>query len=634
MSDMSIVAADLPPEPAYEEVSERDIEQDVEQGDVPPGAASTALKPRRPGLILTDTAPADLLAEYVRNEQGHAVEPALDDYLKQPLRSPALTVEATHQQVGGAIAALLDGRVRRDPHGQWWAWDGTTWVSRTPEQVAARIKGLIGRPDAERQFSRVLIPYQNVKLTAELVNQLIASGAGDLDPSGNGFRFSDGTTSTTLPVEAHQWAESSDTAARIRTDLAGRRSVAMDTDFDTAPALINAQGTLIDLGQGIVNGIATRTLTRHDLVSRSMGAGFDPDATCPQWERFVREVMSATDHTTGSVEYDPERERFLQVLVGLTLLGAVREQVLVILHGQLGSNGKSVFMRTLSHLFGQYTATLPKQVLMEKRTEGHTTDLTLLKGARLAYTKETPRGRWDAETAKDLASSEELVARKMRQDNSSWSPTHTLWATTNNTPLVAAGEQAFWRRVLIVTFKQRWYSDVDKPSDRAVSIAPIDPELPEKLITEAPGILNWALDGLRMYYADGKLLVPQSVRDDSEAARQGSSLWAEFVANMIEPTRADTDTLEVRVLWKLWNAYREANSQHEKVAPTARKDLVTAFRSEVPSATFVGNGPGKRHVAEHFAGVRLTDSGKRWSTGLPGEPKAFASVTSLIERAS
>ncbi len=331
---------------------------------------------------------------------------------------------------------------------------------------------------------------------------------------------------------------------------------------------------------------------------------------CPQWIEFVRQIMSYRKPGTDEIVDQPEMEDFLQKLVGLTLIGEVREQIIPVLYGPTGSNGKSVFAHMLVKMFGEYAATLPKAVLMEKRAESHTTDLTMLIGARMAYIKETKRGRWDEELTKDLASNEDLTARRMRQDNVSWRPTHTLWTTTNNTPLVSAAEQAFWRRILIIPFKQRWYSDNDTAAMKSVSIGPIDPDLPTRLEAELPGILKWALDGLQWYYHDGKLIVPEAVRVATEAARRGGSLWAEFSATHLECTEDPADEVGAAELWNLWKFFREEWSQHES-APGNQLALVDAVLSEYPAAQFVGGHvPGKRNSTRRFIGLALTAEGR------------------------
>jgi putative DNA primase/helicase len=69
---------------------------------------------------------------------------------------------------------------------------------------------------------------------------------------------------------------------------------------------------------------------------------YDPDATCPRWDRFVSEIMQG----------DTEMVAFLQRLAGYAATGSSTEQVMPIFEGT-GSNGKGVFLRTLNNVLGE-----------------------------------------------------------------------------------------------------------------------------------------------------------------------------------------------------------------------------------------------------------------------------------------
>lgn len=589
----------LPADDPYSDVPPPDDE------NAPSDRETEKPKKKRIGLPLSDSAPDELFDAYVLDpDTGLERETSLKEILNGILRVPAMTVEATEKQVGGAVAALLDGRLRRDKNGTWWAATPTGWAETDKSSVLSHIKSLIGRPDVDDNATRAVVPFNWRKPTKADVLDM----AKDDDPT------------APIPEAADRWAESTDTVRRIREDIEGRASVFLRDGFDTNPRLINAGGLVIDLGPSIVDEIEARPLSRHDLISRSMRPRFDPNATCPRWEQFVSEIMSVADSDSGVITRRPEMERFLQVTAGLTLLGEVVEQVVFVYHGQLGSNGKSVYASALSHVFGTYSASLPKAALMEKRAETHTTDLTVLEGARFGYAKETKRTRWDAELLKDLASREAYAARRLYENNREITPSHTLHVSTNNLPLLPSGDAAVWRRIKVVEFKMRWYADGDRDEDKAVSIAPVDPDLPSKLEAEAPGILNWVLDGLRLYYSDGGLKVPDDVRQATESARRSASLWAEFLVEHFELTDDDTDTVAVSDIWKLWTSYKIEHSQHQQLAPTGSKDVQAAFESEMPSAKFAGGRePGKRNAPKHFKRVRLTEAGEALKAAAVGK---------------
>jgi putative DNA primase/helicase len=85
---------------------------------------------------------------------------------------------------------------------------------------------------------------------------------------------------------------------------------------------------------------------------------------CPRWHGFLNTV-------TGG---DEKLKKFLQVSCGYALTGLVREQVLLFLYGT-GRNGKSVFIRTISDIFGDYHTAAPMEMLIDAIHDRHPTDL-------------------------------------------------------------------------------------------------------------------------------------------------------------------------------------------------------------------------------------------------------------------
>src|SRR5207253_8658574 len=71
---------------------------------------------------------------------------------------------------------------------------------------------------------------------------------------------------------------------------------------------------------------------------------YDPDATCPTWERFLAEVFAG----------DASMVAFLQRAFGWSLSGVVQERALFFLYGSLGHNGKTTMVETMRDLLGTY----------------------------------------------------------------------------------------------------------------------------------------------------------------------------------------------------------------------------------------------------------------------------------------
>jgi phage/plasmid-associated DNA primase len=52
------------------------------------------------------------------------------------------------------------------------------------------------------------------------------------------------------------------------------------------PWIVAAENALVDLRTGKM-----RRYSREDFVMRSLGCDIDPKATCPRWQRFMRQIL-------------------------------------------------------------------------------------------------------------------------------------------------------------------------------------------------------------------------------------------------------------------------------------------------------------------------------------------------------
>jgi len=149
--------------------------------------------------------------------------------------------------------------------------------------------------------------------------------------------------------------------------------------------------------------IHLRTIKSTDNLTRSIGASYDINATCPIWE------SSILDWCCG----DQELATFLQTLVGYSLSGLTTDHRLYFLYGN-GKNGKSVFINILSALFGQNGISIDPSSLMElKRTSGQASgDIARLAGKRFISSNELPNnGMFNEEFVKRITPGDTTVAR-------------------------------------------------------------------------------------------------------------------------------------------------------------------------------------------------------------------------------
>jgi putative DNA primase/helicase len=156
----------------------------------------------------------------------------------------------------------------------------------------------------------------------------------------------------------------------------------------------------------------------------------------------------------------------------------------------------------VTSILADYAVVATMDALTVATGERHTTDLAMLRGARLVTASETEEGRaWAEARIKQLTGGDPITARFMRQDNFTFRPTFKLMIVGNHKPTLHNVDEAARRRFNIVPFTRM----PAKP----------DPKLEAKLRAEAAGILRWMIVGCRDWQANG-LQRPQSVVEATE----------------------------------------------------------------------------------------------------------------------
>ena len=322
-----------------------------------------------------------------------------------------------------------------------------------------------------------------------------------------------------------------------------RRLAARVLQWDAQPWLLTTGdetgGATFDLRTG-----SDRPPEASDYITKKTACGAAPPGTPhPLFSAFLDRI------TNG----DSELQQFLQRYIGYCLSGIITEHVFVFGHGT-GANGKGTFLNTIQSIFGNFAATAHVSTFMASRTEQHPTDLAKLAGARLVVAQETQKGRrWDEVKIKAITGGDTISAQFMRQDFFDFVPTFKIFVTGNYKPTLSAVDEAMHRRLLLVPF------NVQIPKDER------DPKLLEKLKTEWPAILRWAIEGCLAWQALG-LAPPASVLEATEqyfAEQDVLKQWLDECTTDGGPL-AFTRTKKLFASWKTWAEERNQEAGSEK----------------------------------------------------------------------
>jgi putative DNA primase/helicase len=323
--------------------------------------------------------------------------------------------------------------------------------------------------------------------------------------------------------------------------------------WDSDPFLLGTPGGTVDLRTGrLGDPDPAHYITRSTTVTPAPG-------TPARWLQFIEEV------TNG----DTDLAKFLQQMLGYCLTGSTREHALFFAYG-VGKNGKSVLLNTASRILGEYATTAAMDTFTASRGERHSTELAMLRGARLVTASETEEGRsWAEARIKQLTGGDPITARFMRQDNFTFRPQFKLFIVGNYQPVLHNVDAATRRRFNIIPFLH--------------TPAKPDLDLEEKLAAEHPQILQWMIEGAMDWFARG-LQQPDAVKNATERYFEDQDLTEQWLDDRCE--RRPGALGRPKDLFESWRQFATENG--ETIGTQKALAAVLQKRGFVPKRTAAG----------------------------------------------
>jgi putative DNA primase/helicase len=268
---------------------------------------------------------------------------------------------------------------------------------------------------------------------------------------------------------------------------------------------------------------------------------------CPTWLKFL-------DTITG---HSFELSMYLQRCAGYSLTGDTSEHALFLLYGT-GANGKSTFLEVLRFVLGDYAQSADFQSLMVSQGQSVRNDLAKLNGARFVTATESEDGKRMAENVvKQLTGGDTITTRFLYQDYFEFEPQFKLWLGTNHKPVIRGQDVGIWRRIRLIPFT------VSIPLDQQ------DHDLKRKLKLEAPGILNWAIEGLGQWRAKG-LQEPAAVSDATKEYQANQDVIGHFLdTRCVEEDGVKSSARSLYTAYKEWTQETNEWTMSERRFSTA-----------------------------------------------------------------
>jgi putative DNA primase/helicase len=273
-------------------------------------------------------------------------------------------------------------------------------------------------------------------------------------------------------------------------------------ELDADPNVLNCRNGTVDLRTGEL-----RPHNRGDLITRLVNVDYVPGAQSDLWDDFLRRIFKA----------NPELIGYTQRLLGYATTGHNSEQILPIAHGD-GNNGKSQLLNAVRILLGDYAMQMDVEVIAHQRWRQHTTELTDLRGIRLAVTTELNEAqRLNEARVKLITGGEAIRARGMYQNNKEFESTATVVVVSNKLPRINGTDEGIWRRI------RRWpFQEEIEAKERIVDYYKV------LLATSSEAILAWLIEGAQGWYETG-LETPDIVLEATDEFREQEDSFAGFI---------------------------------------------------------------------------------------------------------
>jgi putative DNA primase/helicase len=255
-----------------------------------------------------------------------------------------------------------------------------------------------------------------------------------------------------------------------------------------------------------------------DFITYQLPFDFDPEATAPQFMRYLDRVLP-----------DKALQAIVAEYMGYLFAKGVKHEKLLVLYGS-GANGKSVLFDIVTALLGG-SANVSNYSLGSLTSDSSTAEYYRAKLANklVNYASEINARTLGADVTKQLASGEPVSARHPYGQPFTITNYAKLIFNANELPRDIEATHAFHRRLLIVPF------DVRIPE------AEQDKYLAPRIIQgELSGVFNWCLDGLRRLLANGRFTQSDKVEQvAAEYRRLSDSVRAWIEETGLTPSATD-----------------------------------------------------------------------------------------------
>jgi putative DNA primase/helicase len=337
-------------------------------------------------------------------------------------------------------------------------------------------------------------------------------------------------------------------AANLPSTIAAPAWIEHVPDMPPADDLLPCANGFLHIRDRVLHPTTPLLFIQHALPYAYAEKGAPP----ARWLRFLNDIWPD----------DVESVETLREIFGYVLTRDTSQQKIFLIIGPKRS-GKGTIARILNALLGAENTVAPTLASLATNF-----GLAPLIGRQLAVIADARLGARADQAAiaeRLLSISGEDGVTIDRKYSSAWTgklPTRFM-ILTNELPRLTDNSGALAGRFIVLTLRESFYGREDHA-------------LTEKLLSELPGILNWALDGLEQLHRRGCFLPPTSSEEAVQHLEDLGSPVKAFIRDCCAVGPAE-EALPVDV-YEAWTAWCRANGRdHPGTLQTFGRDLRAAL---------------------------------------------------------
>ena len=306
------------------------------------------------------------------------------------------------------------------------------------------------------------------------------------------------------------------------------------------PSLLNANSSLLNVANCTIDLKTRQPYPQQaaDLLTQCAPADYVPEATCELWESVL----------ASAFEGDTDTMRYFQKAIGMAILGDT-SKALFHIAGFTPRSGKSVIFSVLTNMLGSessgYACVIPGSTFEQSRKPNcgaAREDLMLMRGTRLAVVHESSQGMiLDAALIKQITGGDLVSARSNYKSFETFVLSCNIFFVTNYMPQITDRTVFTSGRLRIIPFTNAVLPQDQNPALKSILSEPAN----------LSGVLNWALEGVRLYQEEG-LDTPRKITSAILLAESSTDYIQQFIEEAL------TKTGETRhPLSQIHKAYRD-----------------------------------------------------------------------------